>query len=444
MTPAPALPAADVCAVCLAIPEQRGRLDSCCHLFCVPCIVRWASIETKCPLCKERFTKMTPEDASTSACAGPVMEFRETNQGDERPDEAEEESEDEAERYFCDVCRRGDDEASLLLCDACDIGAHTFCVGLESVPRGRWFCELCRGMEGEFAGARDGGSSRRRRRAEAESRARDILLRSDGGVEAVRTRERRADRARRAVRARQRGEIRRRGGGGERSVMRSRSGGCDDARVEQISRVHVLREAWEMLQSGEVEFPGWTRIQNTPSSPRSSVPSAPRRVGSNTDEDGPKDVVDEAWDVLEKAMHADDKKKKRASTSDKASTAVASTSAPKLKRPSIRSEPPGWSMSATAWKPREETARATPVPQRAAPSNSDTSRPLPAASSPDKSLKFAIADRVKAVLRPLYAAGDVTKDEYRRICKCATSEALASNATDDASIAHIVHRLRKR
>ena len=107
MTPAPALPAADVCAVCLAIPEQRGRLDSCCHLFCVPCIVRWASIETKCPLCKERFTKMTPEDASTSARAGPVMEFRETNQGDERPDEAEEESEDEAERYFCDVCRRG-------------------------------------------------------------------------------------------------------------------------------------------------------------------------------------------------------------------------------------------------------------------------------------------------------------------------------------------------
>ena len=229
--------------------------------------------------------------------------------------------------------------------------------------------------------------------------------------------------------------------------MRSRSGGGDDARVEQISRVHVLREAWEMLQSGEVEFPGWTRIQNTPSSPRSSVPSAPRRVGSNTDEDGPKDVVDEAWDVLEKAMHADDKKKKRASTSDKASTAVASTSAPKLKRPSIRSEPPGWSMSATAWKPREETARATPVPQRAAPSNSHTSRPLPAASSPkpDKSLKFAIADRVKAVLRPLYAAGDVTKEEYRAYLQDAPrAKLIASNATDDASIAHIVHRLRKR
>jgi len=443
MTSAPVLPDKDVCAVCLAIPEQKGALDSCSHVFCVPCIVRWASIETKCPLCKERFTKMTPEDASTSARAGPVIEFRETNQGDERPDEAEEESEDEAERYFCDVCRRGDDEALLLLCDACDVGAHTFCVGLECVPRGRWFCELCRGIEGGFA--RDGGSSRRRRRAEAESRARDILLRSDGGVEAVRTRERRADRARRAARERQRGDIRRRGGGGERSVMRSRSGGGDDARVEQISRVHVLREAWEMLQSGEVEFPGWTRT-HAPSPPRSTVPSAPRRVGSNTDEDGPKDVVDEAWDVLEKALHADDKKKKRASTStsEKASTATASTSAPKLKRPSIRSEPPGWSMSATAWKPRE-TARATPV-QRAAPSNSHTSLPLPAASSPkpDKSLKFAIADRVKAVLRPLYAAGDVTKEEYREICKSATSEAIASNTTDDASIAHIVHRLRKR
>jgi hypothetical protein len=162
------------------------------------------------------------------------------------------------------------------------------------------------------------------------------------------------------------------------------------------------------------------------------------------DEGGPKDVVDEAWDVLKKAMHVDDNKtKKRALTGKEESTesmTLAGSSAPKLKRPSIRSEPPGWSMSAAAWRPRKDTARALPV----VPS---TSRPPLAVSSPkqdNKKLKFAIVDRVKAVLRPLYAAGDITRDEYRDIAKRGTSEAIAANVTDDATIANIVHRLRER
>ena len=189
---APALPEPDVCAVCLTHPSERAVLDSCAHVFCVPCLSRWAKIETKCPLCKSRFTTMTPTSA-TGAQIGDAVSFRETNQGDKTEaddDDDASSSEDEAERYFCDVCRRGDDEECLLLCDACDVGSHTYCVGLERVPNGRWYCELCRG-ESRFVRTHEAPmSSSRRRRRESRSRARDILLHIDGGREAVRMRER--------------------------------------------------------------------------------------------------------------------------------------------------------------------------------------------------------------------------------------------------------------
>ena len=33
----------------------------------------------------------------------------------------------------------------MLFCDQCDRGYHTFCVGLKSLPTGKWECVSCRG-----------------------------------------------------------------------------------------------------------------------------------------------------------------------------------------------------------------------------------------------------------------------------------------------------------
>lgn len=30
-----------------------------------------------------------------------------------------------------------------MFCDHCDRGYHTFCVGLKSIPEGRWECPTC-------------------------------------------------------------------------------------------------------------------------------------------------------------------------------------------------------------------------------------------------------------------------------------------------------------
>lgn len=61
----------------------------------------------------------------------------------------------------------------------------------------------------------------------------------------------------------------------------------------------------------------------------------------------------------------------------------------------------------------------------------------------DKLFKFVIVDCVKVVLCLFYVVGDVTKDEYRRICKCVMSEVFVLNVIDDVFIVYIVYCLCK-
>lgn len=43
----------------------------------------------------------------------------------------------------CPICGDADNEELLLLCDGCDVPSHTYCVGLDSVPTGPWYCTRC-------------------------------------------------------------------------------------------------------------------------------------------------------------------------------------------------------------------------------------------------------------------------------------------------------------
>ena len=54
-----------------------------------------------------------------------------------------EEYEEEAEEQPCVVCGEDDNEERLLACDGCDAYYHTYCVDLEDVPVGHWYCESC-------------------------------------------------------------------------------------------------------------------------------------------------------------------------------------------------------------------------------------------------------------------------------------------------------------
>lgn len=47
----------DMCGICLSEEGKaiRGQVDSCDHYFCFVCIMEWAKLETRCPICKRRF-----------------------------------------------------------------------------------------------------------------------------------------------------------------------------------------------------------------------------------------------------------------------------------------------------------------------------------------------------------------------------------------------------
>ena len=166
-----ALPDEDVCAICLSVPNRRGRIESCSHLFCFQCVFDWSRVETKCPMCKRRFYWIEKEgerkgddenDDDGASNTAPTKESNKNNNQREKPlycplknqngnqeDEDQDDDVDPAEHIVCTVCQSGDDERNLLLCDGCDEGYHVSCVGLQRVPRGRWHCPSCASWERE-------------------------------------------------------------------------------------------------------------------------------------------------------------------------------------------------------------------------------------------------------------------------------------------------------
>lgn len=47
-----------VCGICLSEEDKRrvrGTLNCCTHYFCFTCIMEWGKVESRCPLCKQRF-----------------------------------------------------------------------------------------------------------------------------------------------------------------------------------------------------------------------------------------------------------------------------------------------------------------------------------------------------------------------------------------------------
>ncbi|XP_071699036.1 uncharacterized protein [Rutidosis leptorrhynchoides] len=139
-----------VCGICLSEEAKRtvrGVLNCCQHYFCFSCIMEWSKVESRCPLCKQRFTTITKSAKSDTGfdlrtIVIPVPECDQVYQ----PSEEELRGYlDPYESVMCTECHNGGDDALMLLCDICDSPAHTFCVGLgHEVPEGNWYCEGCR------------------------------------------------------------------------------------------------------------------------------------------------------------------------------------------------------------------------------------------------------------------------------------------------------------
>lgn len=80
----------------------------------------------------------------------------------------------------CPYCERDDNEHLLLLCEGCDIATHTYCIGLQFVPAGPWYCERCEArQENGIVTSPPRRGSRQNRRAQL--RRRSLRSRSQQG-----------------------------------------------------------------------------------------------------------------------------------------------------------------------------------------------------------------------------------------------------------------------
>jgi len=46
------------CSICYNPIDLQGKLETCTHEFCFPCIQKWSMQENSCPMCKRRFNKI--------------------------------------------------------------------------------------------------------------------------------------------------------------------------------------------------------------------------------------------------------------------------------------------------------------------------------------------------------------------------------------------------
>ena len=81
--------------------------------------------------------------------------------------ESEEEQEEDANKEGCRICRSTDDPDTMLLCDGCDQEHHMRCLGLRSIPKGKWYCPNCRKSAGGKAAA--AASSKKDKAASSKS-----------------------------------------------------------------------------------------------------------------------------------------------------------------------------------------------------------------------------------------------------------------------------------
>ncbi|OAY43985.1 uncharacterized protein LOC110621394 [Manihot esculenta] len=139
-----------VCGICLSEEDKRrlrGTLNCCDHYFCFTCIMEWSKVESRCPLCKQRFTTITKNGRTAVGVdlRNMVVEVPKRDQVYQPSEEEIRNFIDPYENVICTECHEGGDDGLMLLCDLCDSPAHTYCVGLgRQVPEGNWYCDGCR------------------------------------------------------------------------------------------------------------------------------------------------------------------------------------------------------------------------------------------------------------------------------------------------------------
>ncbi|KAJ5674489.1 uncharacterized protein N7477_004423 [Penicillium maclennaniae] len=170
----PVNPDNDVSKARLDEDSQIAQLLPCGHVLHNNCLKPWVERANSCPICRRNFNMVE----LTDSLGGPVISSYavqdRTQVADVDPSMVIEYAEDElADSQPCTICGEADNEDVLLLCDGCDAPSHLYCVGLDEIPAGSWYCSQCesqRAIGPVEVSARSTRAERRSRRTRAQQR----------------------------------------------------------------------------------------------------------------------------------------------------------------------------------------------------------------------------------------------------------------------------------
>ncbi|CAN0876979.1 PHD and RING finger domain-containing protein 1 [Linum grandiflorum] len=302
------------CGICWSDSGKstRGSIDSCDHYFCFVCIMEWAKIESRCPLCKRRFTaiRRPPKDGVFSTER--VVRVPERNQVGGLAHG----SVDPLANVECTVCHGSHDESLLLLCDLCDSASHSFCAGLGfTVPEGDWFCNDCSVSRTEHDDSLDDGDGNETRELDvavaepSDPMSHDEVRLALPGAsvvsidEIVREQDTRMHRSRGEVARIERVDGDDAAENGARTLRRCRN---------LHACIRSLRENWENLRTGSLSFSSaLIESHTTVDSKRKSSAAVVQRnpvvandcpgSSASASQETQSDAIDKAWEMMRRA-----------------------------------------------------------------------------------------------------------------------------------------------
>ena len=107
--------------------RHNSQINSCNHTFHIACLMKWSKTSNACPVCRKRFSSI--EKAGDEKCI---------------PSSNGRRSRSSKSSSFCILCGQRNRQDNLMLCDGyCGTACHAFCLGLDAIPEGDWFCQKC-------------------------------------------------------------------------------------------------------------------------------------------------------------------------------------------------------------------------------------------------------------------------------------------------------------
>ena len=143
------LPLDTECIICTCIIKELANPDGCNHDFCKSCLIEWSQRSSKCPMCKTFYNNIFIYDNGIKKPIS-INEIRTnykkliTHDNEKHKEENYEGDEEENIDEGCYICGKNTDQENLLLCERCNGKCcHYYCINLNKIPEGKWYCTYC-------------------------------------------------------------------------------------------------------------------------------------------------------------------------------------------------------------------------------------------------------------------------------------------------------------